>query len=513
MKQLFYAFFFSFLTISTFAQDADSYPADVLHSYFGFQIELIKVTPGFTPPVASRSLGYSGLFAYEAVVNGYPDKISLAGLVPQLNTLPQPEAEAIFWPEVVNRVLYNATAAFYSNMSEDNFDALEALRTSHSDAHLLQADANSYNAAVDYAELLSVALLTYANGDDQSECQFSNFPNDYTPPVGPGIWTPLSGQAALQPYWGNKRCFVTEFVSDDLIAPAPPEFSSEFGSELYEQAMAVYNASMELTDEQIIIAQYWADGGGSATPPGHSISMLKQIMELEESNLAFAAEAYGRLGMGLADAFVQCWKTKYIFNLERPITYIQNYIDPEWTTIVETPPFPEYTSGHSSQSGAFGEIMTALFGDNYVFTDNTYGDLFGGPRTFNSFVECAEETAISRLYGGIHYPIGNTAGSESGIIIGEMIDHLFEQTSLSSGAEIAEAKFGLYPNPSAGEVRIEGNFDQSDRLSLFDVAGRLVFEHQYQPSIDLTSLPAGVYVLTLTAQNGDNRQSTRLLLQ
>jgi len=236
------------------------------------------------------------------------------------------------------------------------------------------------------------------------------------------------------------------------------------------------------------------------------------VIQQENSNLAFAAEAYARLGMAVADAFVQCWKTKYVYNLERPITYINSYIDADWTTLIGTPPFPEYTSGHSSQSGAFGAVMTALFGENYTFTDNTHGDQFGGPRSFTSFTQCAEETAISRLYGGIHYPIGNAMGSMSGITIGEMVNELFDE-AVGVDSPNALAGLSIYPNPTQGQLVLNGNFSNDDQLIVFALTGQQVAVRQAQRQLDLSDLPAGMYMVTVANRGRQTHATTRLIIQ
>ena len=152
-----------------------------------------------------------------------------------------------------------------------------------------------------------------------------------------------------------------------------------------------------------------------------------QILASEKANLARAAEVYAKLGMGVHDAFVSCWKTKYETNLIRPITYIHEYIDDSWTNPLPTPPFPEYTSGHSVQSGATAQILTDLLGENYAFVDRTHitrTDIDGSARSFSSFYEFADEAAISRLYGGIHYRAAIELGVEQGIEIGKNIGTL-----------------------------------------------------------------------------------------
>lgn len=513
MKNIYLSAIFALVAITGRAQNAADFTAEVPAAYFAFQLELIKETPGFSPPVASRSLSYTGLSAYEAVVHGIPNRGSFSGVLAQLEDLPAPDETAVlYWPEVMSRVLHNITAALYANMTAERLSELGDIRDNFTNDHAAEAGF-SLAASQAFADDLSAALIDYAGADGQLDCQFSNFSPDYEPPVGEGLWAPLEGQQALQPYWGDKRCFVVEFVEEDLLAPAPPAFSAEFGSELYEEALAVYNATMELTQEEINIAEYWADGPGTVTPPGHSISMLTQILEAENSDLAFAAEAYARMGMAVADAFVQCWKTKYVHNLERPITYIRSHIDPEWNTLIETPPFPEYTSGHSSQSGAFGVIMTDLFGDDYAFTDHTHGTEFGGPRSFDNFVQCAEETAISRLYGGIHFPIGNQMGSESGIIIGTMVNDLFEEIVLSTDQTIVRNHFDIFPNPTTGQVRIEGDFSADYSVEVFDLAGKIIYRSAFMSNLDLGSLDAGLYLVSVSDRGGEQRGVQRLVIQ
>jgi hypothetical protein len=148
------------------------------------------------------------------------------------------------------------------------------------------------------------------------------------------------------------------------------------------------------------------------------------VLDTQNASLAIAAEAYAKVGMAVADAFIACWHTKFEFNLIRPITYIQRVIDPNWTTPVGTPPFPEYTSGHSVQSGAVAQLLTDLFGENFAFVDHTHDERGLEPRAFGSFFDFADEAAISRLYGGIHYRAAIDRGLEQGKCIGQRISAL-----------------------------------------------------------------------------------------
>jgi hypothetical protein len=240
--------------------------------------------------------------------------------------------------------------------------------------------------------------------------------------VGPQYWVPTGPVTnPLEPYWGALRPFALD--TPDACKPAPPaEYSEEVGSPFYEEAYAVYEVGSNANDAEKEIAFFWADNPGqTATPPGHWVSVAGQLLITHDKNLADAAEAYALVGISVADAFVSCWDEKFRSNLLRPITYIHRVIDANWTTLIPTPPFPEYTSGHSVNSGAAAVALTRIFGD-IPFTDATHVEQLGLPeRYYSSFYEAAEEAAISRLYGGIHYPMGIEAGVTQGYCVGQNV--------------------------------------------------------------------------------------------
>ena len=187
--------------------------------------------------------------------------------------------------------------------------------------------------------------------------------------------------------------------------------------------MEVYEAVNGLTPAQLEIGLFWSDDPGqTATPLGHSASILGQVLRVEDRSLADAAVAYARLGLAVCDAFIACWRLKYIHNLVRPISYIRSYIDPTWgdPLPVTTPPFPEYSSGHSVQSAAAAEVLSATFGE-VAFADHTHDARGLASRSFGSFAAFAQEAAISRLYGGIHYRCAIERGLEQGRCVGAMV--------------------------------------------------------------------------------------------
>ena len=147
----------------------------------------------------------------------------------------------------------------------------------------------------------------------------------------------------------------------------------------------MYNESINQDPEHIIIAKYWAALPG----PCVSISILSSVLATKNSNLSVAAEAYCKVGIATADALVSCYKTKYAYNQERPITFIRANFNPTWVSLIPTPPFPDYTSAHSVQTGAAARVLADIFGNNTTFTDNSINDLGFTPRTFTKFSDYA----------------------------------------------------------------------------------------------------------------------------
>jgi hypothetical protein len=270
------------------------------------------------------------------------------------------------------------------------------------------------------------AVYRWSMSDGGHAAELRNFPADYVPPTGNGLWvaTPPGFANAMLPTWGANRPFVLE-SGGACGPPPPPAYSTDPGSAFYAEAAEVYQAVNGLTEEQRAIADFWADNPGeTSTPPGHSLAITSQVLREESVGLGQAAEAYARAGMATADAFIGCWNAKYTYNLVRPVSYIQQELDPEWTSPVVTPPFPEYTSGHSVQSAAVAAVLTDLFGAEYAFTDRAHEGRGLAARPFASFDAFAEEAAISRLYGGIHYRAAIEEGLEQGRCIGRQVSAL-----------------------------------------------------------------------------------------
>lgn len=422
-------------SITVGAQDNAAAPSlesegEVAMSWFDLQLKLVKETPGFTPPVAARAFGYSGVALYESVVPGLEGYQSLAGQLNELVALPQPAPGAEYhWPTAANSALANISRYLFPTASNDNLAAIEILYGQYASQFEAEVEADVFNRSVRWGRVIADAIYAWSVSDGGHEGYNRNFPADYVAPVGDGLWIPtprLNGdpQPAMQPYWGNNRPFVLN-AGDECAPPAPKAYSDDPESAFYGEALEVYEAVNNLDAQQTEIALFWSDDpGATATPGGHSISILTQVLRAEQAGLDLAAEAYARLGIALADAFIGCWNAKFEHNLLRPVTYIQNMWDAEWMPLLNTPPFPEYPSGHSVQSGAVAAVLTALFGDSYAFVDHTHDARGLAPRSFSSFDEFAQEAAISRLYGGIHYRMAIELGLKQGACIGAQVNAL-----------------------------------------------------------------------------------------
>ena len=392
-------------------------PRDPLLGWYRLALELVRHTPTFSPPVASRAFAYLGITAYQSLDLG--GAMSLAGQLTGLEPLP-PRPPGLDPALTTHAALAVVVQSLFSHTGPSGQRAIKAVdRQQTAD---LSATIAPDVAALSLAHGTAVAghILNWAATDGGDVIDNMGFPRSYALNPGPGHWVPTSlivqQQAPLLPRWGENRRFVTPLGSCTL--PPPPAYSEEPGSEFYAQALEVCEVRKTLTDEQKAIAGFWSDDAMlSTTPPGHWVTIALGVIERENLDASRAADVLARLGMAVADGFIACWASKYDHDLLRPVTYIKRLIDKTWEPLLITPPFPEYPSGHSTQSSAAAEVLTALFGDGYGFEDDSHADDGLPPRHFASFRAAAQEAAMSRLYGGIHF----RAAIDQGLIQGACV--------------------------------------------------------------------------------------------
>ena len=394
-----------------------------LQNWYGLVLQLVRHTPTYSPPVASRSFAYMGVGAYEALASGRDDMATLAGQLNGLETLPARMAGETYDDAVIlNALLARGVADFFGNTGPMGQRAMKVASERFGEAALAGVEEDVAERSRAYGEAVAAHILDWSEGDGALPIVNMGFPFEHALGKEPGSWVPTSlvrqQQFPLLPHWGEIRSFAME-TGASCPLPPPPAYSEAPGSAFHAEALEVYEVTRDLTEEQRLIARFWSDDPMlSPTPPGHWIAIALQIFERDDPALDFRLATLARLGVTLADSFIGCWHSKYEYDLLRPVTYIHRHIDPDWQPLLITPPFPEYPSGHSTQSGAAAAVLTAAFGEDFAFADATH-ERDGLPvRHYASFAEAAEEAALSRLYGGIHFRAAIERGLEQGSCIG-----------------------------------------------------------------------------------------------
>ena len=403
------------------AQGGDG--AEILRRWYRLVLRLVRHTPTYSPPVASRAFAYLGVAAYQAVASGSTSLLSLEGQLNALNGLPKREAGAAYSDAIIiHCVMATAIKAFFGNTGPTGQRVMAANEKKLKGEALADVAPDTAERSLRYGEALTAAIVAWSQGDGGAVVENMGFPMDYTLTEGAARWVPTSAirqqQAPLLPAWGNNRTFA---MPDGAACPlpAPPAYSEDAASAFHREAMEVYETTRNLTPEQEEIARFWSDDPMlSPTPPGHWISIALDLLEQEKAGLDRSADLLMRLGVAMADAFIGCWNAKFQYDLLRPLTYIRRVIDPKWEPLLITPPFPEYPSGHSTQSGAAAAVLSSVYGETFSFTDRTHERDGLAPRRFDSFDAAAKEAALSRLYGGIHFRSAAERGLEQGRCIG-----------------------------------------------------------------------------------------------
>lgn len=402
-----------------------SYGMDVPLAYYNLSFTLSKRTGGITPPVQARIYAYQGLALYEAVVNGMSGHRSVASQLNGIGTLPTTTNTTLYWPLVASASMAEAMRGLWgdkTNVAAQNIADINALETQIANS-FTDLQGSLKKRSIDFGHSVGAAIYQTSRDDGEDRCYLTNFSTSYVPPVCDGCWVPTApGQLALQPFWKDR---MTTFIltPGDCAGDGPPAFSTDPASAAYQEALEVYNTANALTPEQITIARYWADGGGTINGPGHTLSVAGEVLAQQGANLAQAAETYARVGLAVGDGVYAVWYSKYVYNWLRPITYIRSYIDATWTPLLGTPPFPEYTSAHSGQTSAGLNELVDLYGD-IGYTDHTHDNDGFAPRTFASLTDSMTETALSRLYAGIHFHSAIFEGIDQGRCVANAVSAL-----------------------------------------------------------------------------------------
>jgi hypothetical protein len=383
----------------------------------------------YSPPVASRTYAYISVAAYETLIHENPAYISLAGQLRGLQPSPVPEKnkEYSYTLAAVHAILSVGKTLV---ISEDKVMAFETAIMSEFKADGIPEDV--YNNSIAYGQKMSDYIIEWAGKDNYKQSR--SLPA-YTVSQDVATWkpTPPVYIKAIEPHWNKIRTFIID-SAQEFRPVHPPSFSSDTASEFYRTAMAVYHQVNKNTPEQDEIANFWdcnpfkVNQRGHVTyavkkisPGGHWMNIVRLACQKVNAGTVQSAEAYACVATTIADCFISSWDEKYRSVVVRPETYINKYIDPAWRPVLQTPPFPEYTSAHSLISSGAAVVLTKLFGPHFAFTDSTEAEFGLRGRSFISFYQASEEAAISRFYGGIHYLPAVKYGQLVGTQLGEYV--------------------------------------------------------------------------------------------
>ncbi len=411
---------------------AKTYSGEFLQDYFSLQCDIVRTTPGFLPSMAARAYGYLGVTAYESVIHGIPNGQSLEGQIQgfEPGSLPVPDMNKKYnWAIACNAASAQMMRYMFGvNLSSDNLALINELEAANKAELSVSVSAETIDISENFGLELADAIydISVTDGGDESYLDPFSQANPIVIPPDDYCWVPTGPQPGpLTPYWGSNRSFIANVAENTQVGDHIP-FSTDPNSEFYAAALEVYNQVTILNSpEEVTITEYWADDPfNTCTPTGHTFNIIKQMCAEANATLEKTAVAFGMMGVAENDAFISCWKSKYDYVLIRPVSYIQQHIDPNFSTVIGTPPFPAYTSGHSAEIGAGTKVMIKLFAEangDYTFTDLSQIQYGFAARSFDNLYEMANECALSRYYGGIHYTFDNVKGLELGFAVGDAV--------------------------------------------------------------------------------------------
>lgn len=382
----------------------------------------------FSPPQAARIYAYASVAAYEVLRQHDSTYRTLAGQLTELSPVPRAsQGDSVFLPLAGVRAFLTVGHAL--TFSRDRMDSI---RTASTEAMQKSLSPQVAQRSVAYGDSVAAHVLRWAGSDRYRESR--GYPK-FTVTQAPGRWipTPPAYMDAVEPNWPLLRPMVIDSASQ-FRPPAPHPFSLAAGSPFRSEAEEVRRVGATLTDEQRAIAAFWdcnpyvmnvqghtMFATKKMSPGGHWMGITRLASRQARADAVQSAEAYVRVAIALYDGFLSAWDEKYRSAVIRPETVINASMDEAWQPLLQTPPFPEYPSGHSVISNAASVVLSTLYGERFSYTDSTE-QAYGLPsRAFASFRDAAAEASISRLYGGIHFRRAIEEGSAQGTRVGEAV--------------------------------------------------------------------------------------------
>ena len=386
----------------------------------------------FAPMIAARIYGYAHIAAYEALnpQGRTPQYQSLVGQIKGLPEMPKPEAGKDYCFPLAAVSAYMKVGRKLT-FSEAIMDA--EIAKIITDFKAIKMPKDVFERSMAFGDTIGGTVLKWSGKDNY--LQLRSAPKYTVTFDKPERWCPTAPDYAdgLEPSWCKLRPILMDSASQFKPIP-PPKFDIAKSSVFYKYAYETYKTVKDSTADRIATAWYWDDNPNATmnaghvnvarkkiSPGGHWLWITMYSCRQQKADIYASTAAYLQVAVGLFDAFISCWDEKYRSEVIRPETYISKYIDPTWLPIIITPPFPEYTSGHSCVSGASSTILGTIFGENTAFTDSTEVQFGIAPRSFKSYKEAATEAAFSRMYAGIHYRPACEVGLTQGAAVGKNV--------------------------------------------------------------------------------------------
>ncbi|MEO6313797.1 MAG: vanadium-dependent haloperoxidase [Chitinophagaceae bacterium] len=396
-----------------------------------YELNTVVMGNNFSPIVAARNYLYASVAAYEVMAGGYPAKYnSLAGQLNGLKKMPMPDSTKKIDYEFGALLAFcklGEAVTFPAGSMADYTDSLKKMVVADGMPEEILAN------TIAYSDTVSASILQWSKSDNYAQTRSAS---KYNVLDSPGRWvpTPPAYASGMEPHWAEIRTLVMD--SANQFVP-PPQFKFDItnkNSDYYKEVIAIKNAIDSITPEQRHIAEFWDDnpfklnvsghvmfGTKKFSPPGHWMSIAGIAAKKANADYGTTVYAVAITAIAQFDAFIQCWDEKYRSNTVRPETVINKYIDPNWQPILQTPPFPEYTCGHSTVSAANAEALSHVFGDKFAYTDTTEMEFGIESRSYNSFRDAAIENNWARFYGGIHFHHSCIVSTEYGKKVGELV--------------------------------------------------------------------------------------------
>jgi hypothetical protein len=402
----------------------------VIYSKTVKKLNDVVLENNFPPMIASRNYAYANIAAYECIVAGDNNYVSLAGQVRRLPAMPKPDP--------AKPVDFNLAALFAFTKVGNAVTFPEGSMMAHYDELKAKAvDAgmpgNVLANTIAFSDTVAATILKWSKTDNYAQTRSAE---KYTVNNEDGRWvpTPPMYAQAVEPHWNQIKCLFIDSCAQ-FMPPRPPAFDIKNKQSVYYKYMQeVKNIGENLTEEQKDIADFWDDNpfklnvSGHVmfatkkfSPAGHWMNIVGIAAQKTKADFSKTVAAYTETSIALFEGFIICWDEKYRSNFIRPETAINKYVTEEWHPYIQTPPFPSYVSGHATISAAAAEVMTNWFGDNVPIMDTSSLEFGIKARELKSFRLAAQEAGMSRLYGGIHYRFDNEEGNKCGTMLGEYL--------------------------------------------------------------------------------------------